>query len=282
MPSGAAHQIANRPSPWWFSTPSGTGAFPGRRTWARRGSGARSSRAGRGRARGSGPASARARLRPPRPDGRIGSARWRRPSAGRTRRPPTSSSGCASCASRRCTPEARRRSSASASAASCSPASASSGCSTRARSSSSTATCVTASPSSSMANRPYGDAVVTGRGEIFGRKVFVFSQDFTVFGGSLSRGVRREGLQGDGPGGQVRLPGDRDQRLGRRADPGGRRLARRLRRDLLAQRAGVGRRAADLARHGPLRRRRGLLARDHRLRAHGRGPSTCSSRGPTS
>ena len=37
-----------------------------------------------------------------------------------------------------------------------------------------------------MDRRPYGDAVVTGHGEIFGRKVFVFSQDFTVFGGSLS------------------------------------------------------------------------------------------------
>jgi propionyl-CoA carboxylase beta chain len=35
-------------------------------------------------------------------------------------------------------------------------------------------------------NRPYGDAVVTGHGTILGRKVFVFSQDFTVFGGSLS------------------------------------------------------------------------------------------------
>jgi propionyl-CoA carboxylase beta chain len=35
-------------------------------------------------------------------------------------------------------------------------------------------------------NRPYGDAVVTGYGTIFGRKAFVFSQDFTVFGGSLS------------------------------------------------------------------------------------------------
>src|SRR5437899_8291575 len=34
--------------------------------------------------------------------------------------------------------------------------------------------------------RPWGDAVVTGYGMIFGRKVFVFSQDFTVFGGSLS------------------------------------------------------------------------------------------------
>ena len=37
-----------------------------------------------------------------------------------------------------------------------------------------------------MENRPWGDAVVTGYGTIFGRKVFVFSQDFTIFGGSLS------------------------------------------------------------------------------------------------
>ena len=34
-------------------------------------------------------------------------------------------------------------------------------------------------------NRPWGDGVVTGHGAIDGRKVFVFSQDFTVFGGSL-------------------------------------------------------------------------------------------------
>ncbi len=31
-----------------------------------------------------------------------------------------------------------------------------------------------------------GDGVVTGSGKIFGRLVFIFSQDFTVFGGSLS------------------------------------------------------------------------------------------------
>src|SRR6187431_2713554 len=37
-----------------------------------------------------------------------------------------------------------------------------------------------------LKRRPYGDAVVTGYGTIFGRKVFVFSQDFTIFGGSLS------------------------------------------------------------------------------------------------
>jgi propionyl-CoA carboxylase beta chain len=34
-------------------------------------------------------------------------------------------------------------------------------------------------------NRPYGDGVVTGHGTIDGREVCVFSQDFTVFGGSL-------------------------------------------------------------------------------------------------
>jgi len=37
-----------------------------------------------------------------------------------------------------------------------------------------------------LERRPYGDAVVTGYGQVFGRKMFVFSQDFTVFGGSLS------------------------------------------------------------------------------------------------
>jgi propionyl-CoA carboxylase beta chain len=37
-----------------------------------------------------------------------------------------------------------------------------------------------------LERRPYGDAVVTGYGTIWSRKVFVFSQDFTIFGGSLS------------------------------------------------------------------------------------------------
>src|SRR5215831_16005527 len=35
------------------------------------------------------------------------------------------------------------------------------------------------------ASRPYGDGVVTGFGTIEGRPVCVFSQDFTIFGGSL-------------------------------------------------------------------------------------------------
>ncbi|WP_419997404.1 acyl-CoA carboxylase subunit beta [Streptomyces boninensis] len=34
-------------------------------------------------------------------------------------------------------------------------------------------------------NRPYGDGVVTGYGTVDGRPVVVYSQDFTVFGGSL-------------------------------------------------------------------------------------------------
>lgn len=38
-------------------------------------------------------------------------------------------------------------------------------------------------------NRPLGDAVVTGYGTIDGRTVFVFAEDFTVFGGSLGRAV---------------------------------------------------------------------------------------------
>jgi propionyl-CoA carboxylase beta chain len=37
-----------------------------------------------------------------------------------------------------------------------------------------------------MERRPLGDAVVAGHGKILGRTVFVFSQDFTVFGGTLS------------------------------------------------------------------------------------------------
>src|SRR3954454_13493034 len=38
-------------------------------------------------------------------------------------------------------------------------------------------------------NRPWGDAVVTGHGTVEGRRVCVFSQDFTVFGGSLGEGM---------------------------------------------------------------------------------------------
>ena len=57
---------------------------------------------------------------------------------------------------------------------------------TTARSSSSTSSHGTARPTSDLQeNRPYGDGVVTGYGTVDGRQVFVFAQDFTVFGGSL-------------------------------------------------------------------------------------------------
>src|SRR4026209_1497672 len=35
-----------------------------------------------------------------------------------------------------------------------------------------------------LEDRPYTDGVMTGWGTVDGRKVFVFSQDFTVFGGA--------------------------------------------------------------------------------------------------
>src|SRR3979411_1162970 len=44
--------------------------------------------------------------------------------------------------------------------------------------------------------RIYGDGVVTGYGRIDGRLVYVFSQDFTVFGGSLSEALAREAREG--------------------------------------------------------------------------------------
>src|SRR6201989_2212882 len=45
-------------------------------------------------------------------------------------------------------------------------------------------------------NRPWGDAVVTGHGTIDGRRVCVFSQDFTVFGGSLGGVMGGQMVQG--------------------------------------------------------------------------------------
>ena len=84
------------------------------------------------------------------------------------------------------------------------------------------------------------------------------------------RGLRREDHQGDGPRHQDRLPDHRHQRGRRRADPGGRRLAGPVRRDLPPQRARLRRHPADLDDHGQLRRRPRLLPRGHRLHDHGR------------
>ena len=118
--------------------------------------------------------------------------------------------------------------------------------------------------------RPYGDGVITGWGTVDGRKVFVFSQDFTVFGGALGEvfaekihklmdlalkvGAPVIGLN-DGAGARIQE---------------GVVSPRELRRHLLPQREGVGRDAADLGDHGPVRRRRGLQPGHDRLHLHGR------------
>ena len=54
-----------------------------------------------------------------------------------------------------------------------------------------------------------GDGVVTGHGKVDRRLVFVFSQDFTVFGGSAQRDARREDLRVDGPRVEGRRSGHR-------------------------------------------------------------------------
>ena len=114
-----------------------------------------------------------------------------------------------------------------------------------------------------------GDGVVAGHGLVDGRQVFAFAQDFTVFGGSLSEtnaakivkimdlamklGCPIVGLNDSG-GARIQ---EGVMSLGGYADI------------FLQEHAGVGRRAADLGDHGPVRGRRGLLAGHHRL--HGDG-----------
>ncbi len=127
-----------------------------------------------------------------------------------------------------------------------------------------------------------GDGVVTGYGTINGRLVFVFSQDFTVFGGSLSEAHAEKICKIMDQAMQVGAPviGLNDSG-GARIQEGVASLGR-LCRGVPAQRAGLRRRPADLADHGPVRRRRGLFAGDDRLHLHGEGHApTCSSPAPT-
>ncbi len=106
--------------------------------------------------------------------------------------------------------------------------------------------------------RSYGDGVVTGWGTINGRMVYVFSQDFTVFGGSLSETHAQKickimdmAMQNGAP-----VIGINDS--GGRADPRGCCIACRLRRGLSAQHHGIWRCSADQLDHGALCGRRGL------------------------
>ena len=120
-------------------------------------------------------------------------------------------------------------------------------------------------------NRPPGDGVVTGYGMINGRLVFVFSQDFTVFGGALSEAHAEK----------ICKVMDQAMKVGAPViglnDSGGARIqegvaslggyAEVFQRNVHRLR----RRAADQPDHGSVRRRRGLLAGDDRLHLHGEG-----------
>ena len=175
---------------------------------------------------------------------------------------------------RRSTQARRRPSRAAASPASCSPASAPRSSATRARSSSSTATSATASRSFGMIERRpvrrRGRHRATAR--CFGRKVFVFSPGLHRLRRLALRGVRGEDLQG-----AWTWPLKYGCPVIGINDSGGARIqegvvslagyAEIFWRNVQA----LGRRPADLARDGPVRRRRRLLARDDRLRADGRG-----------
>ena len=100
-----------------------------------------------------------------------------------------------------------------------------------------------------------GDGVVTGWGTINGRSVFVFSKDFTVFGGSLSETHAGKITKVQDMALRMRAPDHRAFRCRRCPHPGGRRGARRLRRGVSAQRRMFGGHPADFGHHGALRRR---------------------------
>ena len=112
-----------------------------------------------------------------------------------------------------------------------------------------------------------GDGVVTGYGTIDGRLVYVFAQDFTVFGGSLSETMALK----------ICKVMDMAMKMGAPViglnDSGGARIQEGI--NALAgyaeifQRNIIRRDPPDLRYSRPLCRRRGLLPRPHRLYHHG-------------
>ncbi len=83
------------------------------------------------------------------------------------------------------------------------------------------------------------------------------------------RGARAEDHQDPGHGDEGARAHHRPVRCRRRAHPGRRGGARRLRRGVQAQRALVRRHPADFRHHGPVRGRRRLFAGDDRFHLHG-------------
>ena len=74
-------------------------------------------------------------------------------------------------------------------------------------------------------NRPYTDGVVTGFGTIDGRRVCLFSQDFTVFGGALGEVFAEKIHKVMDLAASTGVPDDRPQR--RRRAPASRRASSR-------------------------------------------------------
>ena len=105
-----------------------------------------------------------------------------------------------------------------------------------------------------------GDGVVAGAGEIDGRPVFCYAQDSSYAGGSLGEQHANTIVRVLELADKARAPGRRVRVLGRRADAGGRRRARRIWPDLPPDREAVRPRSAGLDHHRPVRRRRRVLA----------------------
>ena len=115
-----------------------------------------------------------------------------------------------------------------------------------------------------------GDGVVAGHGRVDGRVVYAFAQDFTVFGGSLSETNAAK---------IVKIM-DLALKMGAPVvglnDSGGARIQEGVLSlggyaDIFLRNTLASGDPADLRDHGALRRRRGLLAGDHRLQHHGGG-----------
>ena len=85
--------------------------------------------------------------------------------------------------------------------------------------------------------RYLGDSVVTGYGRIDGRLVFLYSQDFTVIGGSLSEAAANKICKAMDLATNSGRADGRPDRLGRRPYPGGDQQPRGLQFHLPAQRA---------------------------------------------
>ena len=102
-----------------------------------------------------------------------------------------------------------------------------------------------------------GDGVVTGYGKVEGRQVFVYAQDFTVFGGSLGMEHGRKICKIMDLAMQVGAP------VIGLSDSGRSRKSGRIRRNLLQERSCFRRSTSNLGYYGPLCRWGRILSRNH-------------------